>query len=515
MSRKQTISAKVVLMFNEKNVVMRFAVISDAHISYTTFSANDILDRLIKYASAIGDLKDISGGKLDAVMMCGDYSSIGCKEQAITFAQSTKVIFENIFGKENMPKLLIGMGNHDTCWRQKHYCSMRADGWYDIFENYGLTSDFSEKSDRDNGNIRMDVEKDGVQYSFLYAETEDYNPNVFKAETLKWLDDMLCEITTKNPNQYVFVGTHGPVAETKIYGTVKELEPGADWGTSKGNIDKIFSKYPQVVVFSGHTHMSAELETTIMQTNYTAINVPPVMSRDYYNSGEQEFVNGKYASYLDSTYPDNQHGMGMYIEADINGNMRIRRVNFSRNRARIAVKNVGEKANPAVGTWPGEPDSFTYLKIRDCEVTKYEEPSFFMPDWILKMPDKDGNFLKDYSKLRGNVRIPYFSADAHIIAEKCENGSIKVKFPAANSERYILYYKIIIKAENKADKEFRALGNWVDIKKGVTEGNSHKDAASFEYELPPVTENDDNYEIQIIAVDEYGNKSEPVNAKIL
>ena len=78
-----------------------------------------------------------------------------------------------------------------------------------------------------------------------------------------------------------------------------------------------------------------------------------------------------------------------------------------------------------------------------------------------------------------------------------------------------MYYKIIIKAENKADKEFRALGNWVDIKKGVTEGNSHKDAASFEYELPPVTENDDNYEIQIIAVDEYGNKSEPVNAKIL
>lgn len=114
-------------MFNEKNIVMKFAVISDAHISYTTFSANDILDRLIKYASAIGDLKDISGGKLDAVMMCGDYSSIGCKEQAITFAQSTKVIFENIFGKENMPKLLIGMGNHDTCWRQKHYCSMRAD----------------------------------------------------------------------------------------------------------------------------------------------------------------------------------------------------------------------------------------------------------------------------------------------------------------------------------------------------------------------------------------------------
>ena len=502
-------------MFNEKSIVMRMAVISDAHISYTPYSADDIVDKFVGYASAIDDLRIISGGDLDAIMMCGDYSSIGCKEQAETFAQGTRVIIDSVFKDGKKPKLLIGMGNHDTCWRQKHYCSMRADEWYDIFENYGLTSDFSEKSDRDNGNIRMDVEKNGVKYSFLYVETEDYNPNIFKDETLKWLDDMLSEITSENPEQYVFVGTHGPIAESKIYGTVKELEPGADWGTSKNNIDKILSKYPQAVVFSGHTHVSAELETTIMQTNYTAINVPPVRTRDYYNSGEQEFVDGKYASYLDSTYPDNQHGMGIYIEIDNNGNMRIKRINFTRNRARITVKSVCEKANPAVGTWPGEPDTFTYLEINNCKVTEDEKPSFFAPEWILKIPDADRSFLKDYSEARGCVKAPCFPNNGFIAAKKSKNGGIVLEFSAASSERYILFYRIVIKIENEPDREFRILGNWVDIKKGAVDGNNHKDAKHFAYELPPVIKEDDNGSICLTAVDEFGNESEPVVADVL
>ena len=501
-------------MFNENNIILKLAVISDVHISYTEYSAEDITDKLVGYASAIADLRDISGGDLDAIMMCGDYSSIGCKEQAITFAQSTKVIFDDIFGKDVGPKVLIGMGNHDTCWRQKSYNSMRADKWYEIFENYGLTSDFSPKSDIVNGNIRMDVVKKGKEYSFLYAETENYNPNIFKEETLKWLDDMLSEITNKNPNRYVFVGTHGPVAESKIYGTVKNLEPGADWGTSKNNIDKVLSKYPQTVIFSGHTHMSAELETTIMQANYTAINVPPVLARCYYNSGEQEFVDGKYASYLDGTYPDNQHGMGIYIEIDECGNMRVRRVNFTRNRAKVSVKNIGVKENPAVGTWPGEPDRLTYLELDSCVVDSSEKMSFLNPDWILDAPDKEKEFLKKYSSERGKNKVPEFPKNSYVTAKRYNFGKIKVQFPAANSESYVLYYKITIKDESEKNKEFRVLGNWVDIKNGVVLGKSHKDAKIFEYELPPVIGDSDRFELHVSAVDEYGSESEPLTTKL-
>ena len=88
---------KVKTVFNEESIKLRVAVISDVHISYTTNTAERIIGKLGGYASAIADLHDASGGELDAVMMCGDYSSIGCEAQARTFAKGTQVIFDGVF----------------------------------------------------------------------------------------------------------------------------------------------------------------------------------------------------------------------------------------------------------------------------------------------------------------------------------------------------------------------------------------------------------------------------------
>lgn len=483
-------------MFDENNIILKAAVISDLHISYTEYSVNEIVDKLNGYASAIADLYDISGGDLDAIMMCGDYSSIGNAEQARTFAQGTRVIFDEIF-KEKQPKLLIGMGNHDTCWNQKHYHSMRAKEWYEIFEEYSLTADFSDKSDVENGNIRIDIDKNGRQYTFLYVETDWYAENSFKSETLEWLDKMLYEITTETPNRFVFVGMHAPVSESGIYGTDKELESGADWATSKNNIDKILSKYHQAVVFSGHTHFSGELETTIMQKNYTAINVPPVMSLGYYTS------------------LNNKHGMGMYIEVDSMDNMRIKRVNFTRNRAKCEVLKSETIDNPSVGTWPGEPDKFTWLELKSCTVIKNEQPSFYKPDWIIDVPDDKGKFLEKYSKIRGDIEPPKFSENATMVLKESKADGIKISFPVAYSGAKILFYKIkITDIKDGVEKEFRVLGNWVDINKGVAAGNTHKDAKAFEYELPPVVSDKESYVISISAMDEYGNESKPLTVRL-
>lgn len=501
-------------MFDENNVILKAAVISDVHISYTEYAVDEIVDKLNGYASAIADLYDISGGDLDAIMMCGDYSSIGNAEQARTFAQGTRVIFDEIF-KEKQPKLLIGMGNHDTCWNQKHYHSMRAKEWYEIFAEYGLTAEFSDKSDIENGNIRIDIDKNGRQYAFLYVETDWYAENSFKSETLKWLDEMLYEITTENPYRFVFVGMHAPVSESGIYGTDKKLESGADWATSKNNIDKILSKYHQAVVFSGHTHFSAELETTMMQKNYTAINVPPVMSLGYYTSFTQPLIDGKYETYIDGISDSEEHGMGMYIEVDSSDNMRIKRVNFTRNRAKCEVLKSKTIDNPAVGTWPGEPDKFSWLELRSCAVIKNEQPSFYKPDWIIDTPDDKGKFLEKYSKIRGDIEPPKFLEDATMVLKESKDNGIKISFPAAYSEAKVLFYKIkITDIKEGTEKEFRVLGNWVDINKGVVVGSTHKDAKAFEYELPPVVSDNESCVISVSAMDEYGNESKPLIAKL-
>lgn len=506
---------RVISMFDENNIILRAAVISDPHISYTGYSTDEIVDKFNGYASAIADLHDISGGALDAVVMCGDYTSIGCAEQARTFAQGTRVIFDEIF-RNNPPKLLIGMGNHDTCWNQKHYHSMHAKEWYEIFDEYGLTADFSDKSDKEEGNIRIDTEKDGRQYTFLYVETDWYAENRFKPETLKWLDDMLLEVTSQNPHRFVYIGMHAPVLESGIYGTDKALESGTDWATSKNNIDKVLSKYPQAVIFSGHTHFAAELETTIMQKNYTAVNVPPVLTHDHYTTFTQPLIDDKYETYLDSTYPDNQYGTGMYIEIDGSDNIRITRVNFTRNRAKCEVLTSETKDNPAVGTWPGEPEKFSWLELKSCSVGNNEQPSFTEPAWIIDAPDDNKEFLTKYSKQRGRIKPPSFPKTAEIQAEKSAQGSCKVTFSAAESSAYILFYRITISnSETGENKEFRVLGNWVDIKKGAVGGNTHKDAKAFEYVLPPVISDNECCTLSVSAVDEYGNESEPLTAKPL
>lgn len=63
-------------------------------------------------------------------------------------------------------------------------------------------------------------------------------------------------------------------------------------------------------------------------------------------------------------------------------------------------------------------------------------------------------------------------------------------------------------------REFRVLGNWVDIKKGTAEGSNHKDAKRFVYELPPVIKQSGDYEISIRVVDEFGNNSEPIRGMV-
>jgi len=491
-------------MFDEKNIVLRAAVISDVHLLYAYHSGEDISRNLEKYASAIGDLYCLADGKLDAIMMCGDYCDLGCEAQARTFAQSTKAICDGIFKGKKSPKLLIGMGNHDTCWRNEKYSCMSAEEWYRIFDEYGLTEGFSEKSDTTLGNIHIEIPKGDDTYYFLYVETEDYAENVFKPETLSWLDKMLSEITNKNPERFVFVGTHAPISESGTYGTDVKLEGGAVWATAKNNIDNVLSKYPQVILFSGHTHFSLELETAIMQKNYTAINVPPVLSRDYYNS--------QYSKFLDSQYPDTQHGMGVYIEADMWGNIKIKRVNFSKVTAKTEGVNCKKAENPAFGKYANQsPEIFT-AELKSCSLVSEEEPSVCGDDWVIDAPDKEKRHLEKYSMLRGKVKPPVFPEKAEFILKNTETNKLSIQFPAAISERNILYYVITI-YDNSGEKyaEFKVLGNWCETRKGVVIGKNHKDAELFEYEMPLVTLGE--YIIELVAVDEYGNQSKSIRIK--
>lgn len=488
--------------FDKNNVLFRLAVISDIHISYGYHKEEDIVYNLNFYANKVADLYHVSGGKLDGVMICGDYTSNGTYEQARTFVQGTKTIFEGIFGKENCPKVLIGMGNHDTCWRQ----CMSPKEWFKVIADYGMTEYFEPDSDIDEGNIHMTVERDGKKHHFLYIETLTYAPNRLKDSTTEWMDKMLSKLTSENPEQYVYVGMHGPVMEAGCYGSDLELDAGANWANSRDTIHHTLKKYPQVVLFTGHNHYAGYIDTTIMQREYTALNVAALLSMGYFN--------GQFNKYFDSGYPYNrQGGMGFYIEVDVNGNHKIERVDFSRSgdtSAYVTAKETGTKINEEYdpNIW-GTCDKYTWALLEDCKLTGENHSYIHGEPWILPHPTADNSHLTCFTDSRGNVPAPKFSDDAKVKAWIDENGKLWVNFPAATSDGFILQY--VVSVVNEAGETVacrKALGNYCDTVSGVKVGTSHLDATEFEYVFDKDEFDPTGCSVEVFAYDEYKNKSE-------
>ena len=88
--------------FDDDNVLFKFAVISDIHMSYNYHTEEQILSNADRYADIIAYMNQLSDGNLDAIMMCGDYTAIGDINQSTTFAQISNVIFNDIFGELNI-----------------------------------------------------------------------------------------------------------------------------------------------------------------------------------------------------------------------------------------------------------------------------------------------------------------------------------------------------------------------------------------------------------------------------
>ena len=516
------------MAFDENNIRFRFAIMSDMHTSYHYQTGETIEWNIQRFANALVMMKRAAGGNIDAFMSCGDYTDTGSEAQARTFAEAMQKLGAGILGSDC--KLMIGMGNHDTCWRT----CMNDEQWYKVFDDYGLNDGLEDDSLFQEGDLHLKVTRDGKTYHMLYVEASNYATNVFTDATMKWLDDMLSKITGESPDNFVFIGTHGPVKETGVYGSDVKLEPGGDWGTAKDNIHHLLKKYPQVVLFSGHSHMSEYLETTIMQRQYTAINVTATLSQGLYNS--------QFATYLDSSYPERPMGMGILIEIDAAGTARFSRVDFSRSdcEAEVIFNGCCEKPSPAYGILDGYPEKLWTVSTASAKEKEGGSVFIYGEPWVIPAPDAEKKFLECYSDARGNVAPPEFPNGAQVSAEHTENGVI-LEFPAAVSESdtFILRYEIdLFDEKGELTVQYTALGNWVDNTTGIAEGNDHCDATRFRYELtatncrkacrlglrakePPQDKLDSvnadirrSVRLTVVAQDEYGNYGAPVETKI-
>ena len=419
--------------FDENRIALRFGVMTDIHLGPDGAEA--------RFQKAIDTLDAFAGGKPDALVMAGDYTYEGKREEA-------QLLFDQLRDNYDPEQtaMVIAYGNHDTYWSG----CMDTEGWYDVLKD--LFCFQAEDSQPRKGNHHVVV--GGCH--FLTIQTASYSPNRFSEDTMTWLKNTLDAITRENPHQPVFIATHGPNANT-VYGSSDALDGAvAPWGYTT-QLEPLLSQYPQVILFSGHTHYGVTLERAIMQTGFTSVQAGSVTGL-----GSMEPVDA--ANYLNPADPAyTSTAQGLLAEVDAHGNSRLTRIDFSR----------GEKI--------GEP-------------------------WIVPAPDDNGDHLLYYTALRGKTAAPTLNASGAAARPIGENGA-EIVFDRPQDGALVFSYSYTFYHDGEKVQTLNVLDDWwnypdpADAPAQVAQRFS-----SLQVQRP--------FTVKITATDEWGNTSEAITAVV-
>ena len=385
--------------FDADNIVLTFGAMADAHImskdsqassedlmnsmgqgdievkgdlaimAVTTFHTNEYMENGLKFLEAE------AGGDLDCMVLPGDLTNTGSKDDAVKFYE----IFTAALNNPEMP-LLYSTGNHDQ------YAEGGGEGEY-------LRQAFSDAA------YAADVVTDGPGYSrhsivngihFIEIDGNDYEVGgiLYTKAAHRFLRDSLAQAAADAPGLPIFV-----IAHTSIPGTVAGSNcmapdfPTLIWSTDE--LRESLAGYPQVILLSGHTHYSQNSDRTIYQDDFTMLNVGPMQymltSYGFYNLGEGQ-----------SALPEefDKHPQAMLFDVDGNGTVRIRRYDVG------LLKQQGE-------TWyvkaPGFADSLSDFR---SDRAALPGPTFDTPD--LRAEVADGTATLSFTRASGNQSQVYY-----------------------------------------------------------------------------------------------------------
>lgn len=228
-------SAQEDIHANEKKPKATFQVISDLHIRDTSFSHN-------KLSKALHDLHSIDP-LADALVINGDITNNGFPEE---YAKARELL-------DQSPKpmnLYMTIGNHEFFNGAGNEVNTRR------------FADFIEEE-------QVYYEKMVNGYPFIFLGSESWGPVDSPAkddaylsdEQLNWLEDTLEKRSKSEKPMFVFL--HQPLS--------------AVYEAAERRLTDLFSKYPQVILFSGHTHRDMRLPNiNLTQNEFTSINTASV-----------------------------------------------------------------------------------------------------------------------------------------------------------------------------------------------------------------------------------------------
>ncbi len=314
--------------------VLRFVASSDVHITDTAVSSNGTLsggaerlrtaiDQILAY---IADEANNDGyADLNAIVLAGDIVNTGTDTQY----QNAEYIFGSVADGGIMPEgaqLVITMGNHDygndsslsyeeaMAFQDKFEAVFGAATRDTVINGYHfitITCDERLDAKGDNGaNMKR-------PYGYDYSEATI-------ADATKLIEAAVAE----DPNKPVFVIQHVPTSDTVLYSHEDYVTAEGKVGkadTSDSAVPTLFElekKYPNLVVFAGHSHAPINDAASIYQEYFTAINTGVLGG-----SAAQSRVDG--AKFSDSTDPNVSYSSATHddvylVEVDSYNRVRIR-----------------------------------------------------------------------------------------------------------------------------------------------------------------------------------------------
>lgn len=362
---------------------LRVDLISDTQLDYKKNGSHDNYRQ-----NLIDALTVLKEQNINFLVHAGDIGDMNSRYAYNTYSDALKEVFG-----DSIPENVSIMGNHDTWWNTDwKYTKPKARNYSSVLDQSPWTHTVV------NGFHFIAASPD------LVENTEGYSQ-----EVADWIEAHIKDAVADNPDMPVFVVTHHNPRYT-VYGS-------DEWYDEK--LDNIFSKYPQVVSISGHSHYPIMDERSIYQNNYTAFTTQALA---YVN------VNGSY--YFDAfrggktalPAKDEDYPMMLIMNVDSNG-AEIERWNVKENREEKADKRWAL-------SFPLTKETFTYtLEQREAvnrapvmdagaavEFDPAVESTLSVPDeeqktlpGITFKAGSDDDFVHSYKVvLRGNREAEYY-----------------------------------------------------------------------------------------------------------
>ena len=350
--------------------VFRFAIGSDVHISAGDSLNTERLQQMIETAYRYSDSHPTYQA-LDAFLLAGDNVDRGYDEEYD--------ILTDVLNKGIRPetKLITIMGNHE-------FISTGHEGYV--------------------RHMGEELDKHEVVKGFHFIGISPDPKDTWQTpKQILWMDKELRKAEKDDPNKPIFTMQHG-----HIWNTVYVAH---DWYTQMSlPLHMVYSKYPQVVNFSGHSHSPVNHPRGVWQNSYTQVACGTL----FYFELQRDIG--------DSTIPEDARNAAQYMIVEVD----------AQNRVKIQPFNI--LTNDFMKT-PATTD----------------DPAKQLVYFIHDVKDKS-SFV--YTKARKKLATaPWFEAGDEITIDETGTQHVALSFPQAESDECVYGYRITLKDTQNAGKK--------------------------------------------------------------